>query len=107
MQRDRHSGFKSGDVIGITIELPPLKEQKQAIESFINQKLREKNTQSNDNHPSKKKRKTKKNSEINNDDEKYTKYDNVQRDKEIQSIIKMHYIMNNMNILLQRKWIIC
>lgn len=75
------AGFKSGDVIGMLIELPPLKEQKQAIESFINQKLREKNTQSNDNHPSKKKRKTKKNSEIDNDDEKYTKYDNISRDQ--------------------------
>ncbi|CUM54471.1 uncharacterized protein AC631_04086 [Debaryomyces fabryi] len=75
------AGFKSGDVIGMLIELPSLEEHKKAIDDFINQKLKEKGTQSYDSHPGKKKRKTKKNNEADNDDEKFTKYNNISRDQ--------------------------
>src|SRR5699024_5106693 len=38
-------------------------------------------TQSHDSYPSKKKRKTKKNNEVDNNDEKFTNYNNISRDQ--------------------------
>lgn len=75
------AGFKSGDVVGMLIELPSLKEHKEAIEAFNNQKVNEKHAQPSDNHPSKKRKKTKKISEDDDDESKFSKYDNISRDQ--------------------------
>ncbi|CCE73093.1 Piso0_000110 [Millerozyma farinosa CBS 7064] len=102
------AGFKSGDVIGFLIELPPLREHKKHVDNFLKSKLKKKE-HGNENKV-KKKNKTKKNLPV--DSQKLNQYDNILRDQipikyknalyyeqyEYTSIKKMDHLLNPVTV---------
>ncbi|KAL6451610.1 ash2 Set1 complex component ash2 [Candida maltosa Xu316] len=70
------NGFKTGDVIGVFIELPSLEEHRKAVDSFIN----EKNELYKHEHKLKKRRKRKVEVDI-KDNEKFNAFNNIVRDQ--------------------------
>ncbi|CUM62794.1 uncharacterized protein PRCAT00000352001 [Priceomyces carsonii] len=79
-----NEGFKSGDVIGILIELPSLTEHRNAVEDFIKNKLRSRKSDSIEEKGSHKKRKKAKAHHDENalqDNEAFLAFNNISRDQ--------------------------
>lgn len=73
-------GFKSGDTIGMLIELPSLKEHKTTLEAAINLKLSSRNNSKEDSHQKKRRKGKKAELEVDNNTS-FRSYDNILRDE--------------------------